>query len=172
MIKLFGAFLILISGSSIGWIYGSIYLNRVRELKELQLALNILDTEISYGRVIIPVALKSTLDVLSPSLAKIFYEAANQLELSRDYNFYEIWQEIINNQSKNTYLNREDFEILINWGRQIGASTVENQIKINKLTIKRLEQHEEIARDIATRRVKPVRYAGVLISLMVIILFY
>lgn len=172
MIKLFGAFLILISGSSIGWIYGSIYLNRVRELKELQLALNILDTEISYGRTILPEALKSSIDVLSPSLSKIFYEAANQLEISKNYNFYELWQEIINNQSKNTYLNGEDFEILINWGRQIGASTLDNQIKINKLTIKRLEQHEEIARDIATRRVKPVRYASVLISLMVIILFY
>lgn len=172
MVKLFGAFLILISGSSIGWICGSIYLNRVRELKELQLALNILDTEISYGRTLLPEALKTTIDVLSPSLAKIFSDAADELDRSKNYHFYELWQDIINNNSKKTYLSREDFEILINWGRQIGASNLDNQIKINKLTIKRLEQHEIMARDIAIRKVKPVRYAGVLISLIVIILFY
>ncbi len=172
MVKLFGAFLILISGSSIGWICGSIYLNRVRELKELQLALNILDTEISYGRTLLPEALKTTLDVLSPSLAKIFCDAADELNRSKNHHFFELWEDIIEYNSKKTYLRREVFEILINWGRQIGASTLDNQIKINKLTIKRLEQNEQIATDIAIRRVKPVRYAGILISLMVIILFY
>ena len=172
MIKLFGALLILISGSSIGWIFGSIYINRVRELKELQLSLNIMDTEISYGRTLLPEALKAAADVLSSPLSNIFTEAAGMLNKSKSSNFYEIWEKTIKNNYKKSYLTREDFEIVLNWGRQIGTSTLENQIKINKLTIKRLEQHEDIAREIAARRVKPVRYAGVLLSLMVIILFY
>lgn len=172
MIKLFGALLILVSGSSIGWIFGSIYINRVKELKELQLALNILDTEICYGRTILPEALRAAVDVLSSPLSNIFTEAAEIFNKSKNQHFFEIWQVVIEKYHKKSYLNREDFEILYYWGRQIGISTMENQIKINKLTIKRLEQHEDMARDIASRRVKPVRYAGVLLSLMVIILFY
>ena len=50
MVKFTGACLILISGSSIGWILASVYLNRERELKELQVAFNILNTEMSYGK--------------------------------------------------------------------------------------------------------------------------
>lgn len=172
MIKLFGALLILISGSSIGWILGSIYNNRVKELKELQLALSIFDTEISYGRTLLPEALKKSVDTLSSPLSRIFMEASEELNKANNHNFYDIWQEKINKNIKNSYLNREDFEILLNWGRQIGNSTLDDQLKINKQAVKRLEQHEEIARKIASKRVKPVRYAGVLISLMVIILFY
>ncbi|MFP4661885.1 MAG: hypothetical protein ACLFPF_06840 [Halanaerobiales bacterium] len=172
MIKLFGALLILISGSSIGWIYGSIYLNRIRELEELQLAISILDTEISYGRTLLPGAIRTALDVLGPPLNCIFSDAADRLEKSREYNFNELWQEILEEYRNKCYLSDDDYEILANWGRQIGTSTLDDQNRINQLTIKRLEQNESIAREIARRKVKPVRYAGVLISLMVIILFY
>lgn len=172
MVKLIGALLILVSGSSIGWIIGGLYLNRVKELKELQLAFNILNTEISYGRTLLADALKRTSEVLTPPLSNIFFSAAEELNNTRGKMFSELWKNILENYSKNFFLNKEDLEILINWGRQIGVSTLENQLNINKLTIKRLEIHEEMARDIASRRVKCVRYAGVLISLMVIILFY
>lgn len=172
VIKLIGAFLILVSGSSIGWIIGSIYINRVRELEELQLALHIFDTEINYGQTILPQALRITSRMIKDPLSKLFLQTANELSSTRKKNFFELWQKGLHNLYHKSSLTRNDIKILINWGRQVGNTSLENQQKINKLTIQRLETQEKLARDLANQRVKPVRYAGVLLSLMVIILFY
>src|SRR5690554_4658425 len=130
MIKILGAFLILLSGSSIGWILAGVYLNRVRELKELQLAYNILNTEISYGKTLLSDTLKISANVLTPPLANIFSQAGEELNNSREKTFGEIWENIIEEYGIKSFLNKEDLEILINWGRQIGISSLEDQIKI------------------------------------------
>lgn len=171
-IKLFGALLILSSGSSIGWIMANMYSSRVKELKELQLALSILETEISYGRTILPEALKQTAAILSQSLADLFYKTGEELKDSKKQSFDEIWLNRIEKYKSKSYLLKEDLEILKNWGHQLGCSDLENQINVNQLAIKRLEQHEKIASEIARKKVKVLRYAGVLISLMLIIIFY
>ncbi|MFW5981205.1 MAG: stage III sporulation protein SpoIIIAB [bacterium] len=171
-IKLIGATLILFSGTSIGWILSNIYINRIKELKELQLALSILETEISYGQTVLPEALKKTSKLINKSFEELFYDSAEKLKKSRQDSFAEIWEQQIKKYNRKCDLNQQDLEILINWGQQIGCSDLESQIKINQLALKRLEQQEEKAHEIARKKVKIVRYAGVLISLMVIILFY
>lgn len=172
MVKFLGASLILISGTSIGWILASVYLNRERELKELQIAFNIINTEISYGKNLLADVLQNTARVLRPPLSYIFNQAGEELDNSREKGFAELWQEIVEKYGKQSFLHQEDLEILITWGRQIGISSLEDQVKINQMTLKRLEQQEDLAGEIARQRVKPIRYAGVLLSLMIIILFY
>ncbi|NLJ83404.1 MAG: hypothetical protein GX336_00665 [Halanaerobiaceae bacterium] len=172
MVKLTGACLILISGTSIGWIIASIYLNRERELKELQLAFNILNTEMSYGKNLLADVLENAADALRTPLSSIFSRAVEELKNSRERGFAELWQELVEGYGKQSFLSREDLEILINWGKQIGTSSLADQVKLNQYTLKRLEQQEEEAREIARQRVKPIRYAGVLLSLLLIILFY
>ncbi|MFW6035249.1 MAG: hypothetical protein ACOCRZ_03230 [Halothermotrichaceae bacterium] len=172
IIKLTGALLILISGSSIGWIIGTSYLNRVRDLKELQTAINIFNTEISYGQTLLPEALEKAAAVINSNLGELLLQAAGSLKKSRGKTFADIWTKKINNYSCYATLDDEDIKILKNWGNQIGKSSLAEQRKINKLTAKRLEQQEDQAQKRASTRVKLVRYAGVLLSLLVIILFY
>lgn len=171
-IKLFGAMLILVSGTSIGWIISNIYLNRVQELKELQLTLNILETEISYGQTILQEALKKTSSLINEPLSSLFIVAADKLKESRKESFADIWVKELEKYKDNCDLLNEDLEILSSWGQQIGCSDLSSQIKINQLAIKRLEQQEKKAEEIANKKVKISRYSGVLISLMVIIIFY
>lgn len=172
MVKMFGALLILISGSSIGWIISSIYLNRVRELRELQLAFNIINTDISYGKTILSAVLIKSSESLNSSLKTIFVEAARGLTVRIGKNFFEIWVDLIDTYKKNLNLNKEDLEILKSWGKQIGVSALEDQINLNKMIIKRLEMQEKEASEMASKKVKIARYTGVLLSLMIIILFY
>ena len=159
MVKLTGACLILISGTSIGWIIASIYLNRERELKELQLAFNILNTEMSYGKNLLADVLENAADALRTPLSSIFSRAVEELKNSRERGFAELWQELVEGYGKQSFLSREDLEILI-IGKQIGTSSLADQVKLNQYTLKRLEQQEEEAREIARQRVKPIRYAG------------
>jgi len=171
-VKILGAVLILVSGSSVGWLLGSSYLNRVREIKELQLAINIIDSEMNYGQVLLPDALKTAAKLLKGSTAALFLEASKELENSAGELFTEIWVQKLEKYYHQNNLLREDINILSNWGQQLGISSLREQKNINKKSLRRLEQQEEIAREISRKRVKLVRYAGVLLSLLVIILFY
>ncbi len=171
-IKILGALMILISGSSIGWIIGSRYLNRVEELRRLQTAISMVDTEISYGQTVLAKALQHAAAPLDQSLATLFVKAAQALEESCGATFAEMWEKELSDYQHNLFLIKEDILVLKEWGSQLGNSSLINQNKINLLTIKRLEQLEINARKIAESRVRLVRYAGVLISLMLIILFY
>ena len=56
-IKVFGAVLILISGSAIGWIIASQYIKRVNQLKQLQSGINLFNAEIGYTQTLLPKSL-------------------------------------------------------------------------------------------------------------------
>ncbi len=171
-LKLFGAMLILISGSLIGWIIAAEYQNRVKNLKELQLAFNLFDTEISYTRTLLPLALEKIAEGINYPVSILFASSVERLKGKKEKTFSEIWQEVLADNANITYLKENDIKILKEWGQQIGYLGLEEQKKVNKLTLKKLEQAESKAQEIADTRVKLLRYAGILISLMVIILFY
>jgi stage III sporulation protein AB len=171
-IKIIGALLILISGSSIGWIISIRYLYRVEELGELQLAINIFDTEINYGQTVLSDALSFTAATLNGRLSHLFSETAELLSHHDGRTFNEVWRANLDENLYNNYLLKQDLQILEEWGQQIGSLSLSDQSKINQLTIKRLEYAEKKAREMAEKRVKLIRYSGVLISLMIIILFY
>lgn len=171
-IKILGALLILLSGSAIGWIIGSQYLNRIKELQDLQLAINILDTEMSYGQTFLYDALEITASVVNEPLKTLFSNCSQELKTNHGKAFSQVWKKSLNKNYRHNNLTRNDLEFLVKWGVQIGSTSLENQKKANQLLIKRLEQQETAAEEIADKRVTIVRYAGVLISLLVIILFY
>ncbi|AZO95673.1 hypothetical protein GM661_11440 [Iocasia frigidifontis] len=172
LIKLTGAVMILVSGSFIGWIIGSSYQKRVKELEELEMGINIFNTEISYKQSFMAEALMGTAATFKSPLANLFRETAYELEKGNNKVFYEIWHERLLINYRNNSLLEEDIEILDSWGRQLGSSSLDNQNNINQLILKRLRQQKIQAEKEAAKKVKLVRYAGVLISLMIIILFY
>lgn len=171
-VKIIGALLVLMSGSYTGWILGTQYLKRIRELKELQVALNIFDTEITYGQTILSEALRVSSSALQGPLSRLFEETAEILRKKGGQTFIEIWQYQLKKNYRRNNLVREDMLILKEWGQQVGNSSLANQNKFNSLTIKRLEQAEKRAEKLAEKRVKLMRYAGFLVSLLIIILLY
>jgi stage III sporulation protein AB len=171
-IKVIGAFLILISGSSIGWIISEQYLNRVREIKELEMAINLFNTEITYGQTMLSEAMERTGTSINKPISRLFLDASKELNKLNGEIFSKIWVRVLEKNTNKNNLNKDDYKILIEWGQQIGTSPLKNQSELNKLTLKKLEISEEAARVVVDKKVKITRYAGVLISLLVIILFY
>ena len=171
-IKVFGAVLILISGSAIGWIIASQYIKRVNQLKQLQSGINLFNAEIGYTQTLLPKALQEIADNLDYPISKLFYETAHKLSEKKGKTFTEIWEERLESNFKINSLLKSDIKILREWGQQIGDSGLEEQKNINELTLKKLEEMQKRAQRKAQKRVKLTRYAGVLLSLLVIILFY
>lgn len=172
LIKLTGAVMILVSGSSIGWIIGSSYQKRVKELEELEMGINIFNTEIIYKQSFMAEALLGAATAFKSPLSNLFRDTACELEKGNNKVFYEIWHEKLLINYRNNNLLEEDVEILDSWARQLGNSNLDNQNNINQLILKRIRQQKVQAEEAAAKKVKLVRYAGVLISLMIIILFY
>lgn len=170
--KFLGAVLILISGSMIGWVMASTYGKRVKNLKNLQTGINMFNAEIEYTRTALPRALSKTAKKCRPPVADFFAEAGKQLQEDRERLFFPVWRSILKNKGADSCLKSEEIQVLLEWSRQISGTTLKICNQANKITVERLKEIEERARIEAGKKVKLLRYGGVLISLLIIILFY
>ena len=167
-----GALLILISGSFIGWIIASQYLKRIKQLKQVRTAINLFDAEISYNQSVLHEVLYKIADNLNYPISHLFSNSAEKLSQKKGRLFNDIWKKELNNNFKKNCLKKEDKKILNEWGMQIGNSNLDGQKKINKLTQKKIDKSLSQARNEAEKKVKLIRYSGILISLVIIILLY
>ena len=172
VLRTLGGLLILISGSLIGWLISLQYSKRIVQLQQLQLALNIFETEISYTQKILADTLQTIGEKLDEPLAILFKNTARKLTTNQSQLFFEIWQQELQNNQQLNCLSPTDNKILKEWGQQLGISGITGQQNINKLTVKRLEYAEKQAKKIAASRIKLSRYGGVLLSLLLILLLY
>jgi len=172
ILKFSGAFLILISGSILGWIIAEQYTKRVQQLQELQMAIKVLDTEISYSSTFLPEAFIHSGEKSTYPISFIFKETGKNMLNNRELIFSDIWIKILEENFYYNSLNNSDIKLLKNWGKQLGASHLKDQEKINKIILQQLKQNELIAREEAREKVKLFRYSGLLLSLLLIIVFY
>ncbi|MFW5998222.1 MAG: hypothetical protein ACOC1O_02345 [bacterium] len=170
--KIIGIILILSSGTLIGWYISLQYIKRIKQLNELQLAINFLDAEISFNQTLLKDALEKVATRINYPLSEIFNNSARELSLKKGISFNIIWDKEVNKNFEINSLREEDKQILLEWGHKLGTTGVEKQEKINKLISKKLELEQKNAREQADKRVKLSRYTGVLLSLLIIILFY
>ncbi|MFW6238496.1 MAG: hypothetical protein ACOCZM_02405 [Bacillota bacterium] len=171
-LKLLGAVLVLISGSATGWLLAAKYQARVRSLRRLQTAVNMLDSEIRYSQTLLSRALLKTAAKAGKPAGELFQKAGKKLEEKRERIFSQVWTGIIEDQAASYHLTREDQEILLEWGQQLGGTSLADSGKVNDIAIKRLQEAEARARSESEKKVKLLRYSGVLISLLMVILFY
>lgn len=171
-IKIIGSILVLISGTLTGWYISLQYINRIKQLNQLQAAINFLDAEIGFTQTVLEDALKKTAKNIDYPISRIFYQASHRLSLKEGVSFKKIWIEEVEKNHRINSLTTADKQILIEWGQKIGTTGVEKQEKINQMVLKKLNQMQKKAQKNADKKVKFTRYSGILISLLIIILFY
>ncbi len=167
-LKFTGVFIILLSGTGIGWAIADRYIYRVHYLQEFYQAINLINTEIIYNQTRLAEALKETAFNIEPPASKLFQHAADNLKNEKDRTFAVIWRELID---KSNY-HQHDKKILLDWGKKAGSTKLPEQEKNNKITMEKLITARENAEIIADKKVKLARYTGVLISFLIIILCY
>lgn len=172
MLKLLGAVFIIISSTLAGFYISRSYSDRTKQLRILQLGLQMLETEIVYGSVPLYLAMEKIGRRLKGIIGEIFLSMSKNLNELDGLSAFECWLEAIEMHYRKTSLKKQDKEILIHFGQTLGISDKEDQMKHIKLALQNLKTEENLAREEQKSYEKLSKSLGILVGLLIVILMY
>jgi len=170
MLKLFGAVLIILAGTAIGFVQAASYINRSKQLRMLIYALQRLETEINYGQTLLPTALRKSSEGIEQPLSGLFTQTAQLLDESKELSMQEAWQQSIESIWGRTALRQREKDVLLRMGTVLGMSDSEDQQKHLQLAQLQLKSEEEQAVQEQHRYANMWRSLGTLGAILIVIL--
>lgn len=172
MLKFIGAMLILAAFTLFGFLQSRQYSRRPRQIRQLILLLQRMETEIVYGFTHLPEALRTLGMQIAAPLNMMFTRMANEMHAGSGKSVKEVWQEAVEEDWKLTSMKQNEKEILIQLGFTLGITDRDDQVKHLRLGIVQLQTEEEMARDEQQRYEKMWKSLGVLAGAFIVILIY
>ena len=160
MLKLLGSVIIIASCGMAGLLKARIYTRRPNELRCLQSALQILETEIAYAASPLAKAFHSVAVCCEKKVAVLFRSASQELLSMSGQTAGEAWDKALAVFYPQTALSQSDLSILRNFGSTLGISDREDQIKHLRLTQEQLKAETDKAEEEAGRNAKIWNYFG------------
>ncbi len=170
LLKIIGSLIVLVSCSLLGFSHAKTYAKRPGELKTLQSLLQIFENEISFLSNVLEEAFFKVNKSTDSSVAVFFGAAISNMKdgLCAD----EAWTKAVKDNISKTNLNSEDENIIISFGKMLGSSDLEGQIKNIRLTINQLKIQEQKAEELKVKNESMYKNLGVLGGLAIIILLF
>lgn len=172
MLKLLGAVLIILSSTMGGYFVAKSYKERPSQLRFMQQAFQMLETEIVYGSVPLDMAMRHISKRINGNIKYFFESMADNLTNLDGASTFECWQSAINQHFHLTSLKSQDKEILIQFGHTLGGSDREDQMKHIKLAIQNLATEEANAREEQKKYERLSKNLGLLLGFLIVILIY
>ncbi|WP_003543116.1 stage III sporulation protein SpoIIIAB [Desulfotomaculum nigrificans] len=170
MLKLLGSAVVVLSCTLMGMTIASNYSRRPGEIRALRNALQMLETEISYGATPLPEALALVAERCDSRVAQLFRRASEELLTMRGVTAREAWETAIADYYPKSALNRCDRAILQELGNALGISDREDQVKHLVLTKEQLQMEQAKAEDASARNTKVYNYLGFLGGLTIVLI--
>lgn len=148
----------------------SYFSRRPAELRSLQDALKMLDTEIMYRATPLPIVLKKIGQAGEGSIAMIFMAAGEALDQEQGITPAEAWKKALLENWRLTSLSQDDHAILASFGELLGTSDREEQHKNITLTSLHLSREEEKAQLEREKNERLWRYGGFLLGISIVLL--
>lgn len=160
----FLSFIFLIS-FYLGDLISKRYSLRVKELKDIENALNIIESKIKFTYEPIPEIFMQTSKMLSQNISKVFVQASENMKKE---SASIAWEKSL--EESNTYLNKEDIENIKSFGKMLGKTDKEGQISSLELTRTFIEMQIEKAKLEETKNSKMYKTLGGIIGLAIVII--
>lgn len=165
LIKYTSIFLVFIVTFLIGYLISKKYSNRVMELKEIQMFLDILENKIKFTYEPLKEIFLQMNNLVKGNIGNLLHEIENKLETD---NAEIAWEKAIKNSKNN--LEQEDIQILENLFKMLGKTDKEGQVSQIELAqtfittqIKKAENNEE-------KNVKLYKTLGATVGLALVII--
>lgn len=168
--RLLGAVMVIGSAGLAGMLRASYFSRRPVELRSLQEALQMLDTEIMYAATPLPDALRKIGEVGEGGIARIFTSAGEALCGERGLTPAEAWENALRENWPLTALGKDDYAILSAFGERLGVSDREEQHKNIALASLHLRQEEEKSQSEREKNERLWRYGGFLLGISIVLL--
>lgn len=165
--KLVGAVFIFLSCLMIGVSEADRLKKRAIYLKNVQTVLNLLETEISFG--------KNHLKRIFENIEKsadcrgLFIETAENIEKS---GIKKSWNKALLDKKDELCLKNSDLEVLMTFGSQLGMTDTENQIKNIRYIRELLNKNAQEAEGVYNRLGRFYRSGGIMAGLLLILLLF
>lgn len=172
VIKLLGSILVLLSSGFLGYMLSTDCIKRPQQLRELQSLLQMFENRISYLSDVLTEAFDKV-QKCSKSEAGVFFAAAcEKLRTDRSLNAAAAWEASVRENIKKTALDKEDEEILISFGKILGSSDLDGQIKNIRLTVEQLKMQEDKAEKSRSKNEGMYKSLGILGGIAVVIALF
>jgi stage III sporulation protein AB len=171
ILKILGSIIIITASSFIGYYLSFNCSKRPLQLKTLQGLIKVLENEIRFLSSYIPDAFKRIYKSVDSPVAEFFKGTVENLNSDKGLNASQAWEMSISKNIFKTALNKEDKEILISFGKMLGNSDLEGQIKNIGFILNQLDQQEKKAEEIKKKNETLYRALGFLGGVAIILLF-
>lgn len=169
--KLIGSMFIITASSIIGVMIARMKSERVRQIRNLISALNMLDVEVRFALSSLPEAFNKISKAIDPKTGEIFEHAA-ELIINGKHDACNAWQKSLEHCMPALCINREDMNILAALGNSLGEVDSESQSKNIRLVIEQLKRQELRADEERAKGERLFRSIGVLSGLAIVIILF
>jgi len=169
MIKLLGALLIIGTTTWTGFEVSRHLTRRPKQLRMFRDSLQVLDAEIMYNHTPLREA-ATKISTQIPEPAANFYHLFAEKLSQRNVNAKSAWKESLDDIWSQTDMKKSEYEILMQFGENLGKHDRQTQQKQILLAAAHLEREESDAREKQKQYEKIARSLGVLTGLLFIIL--
>lgn len=172
ILKLFGAFFILISSSAAGYYFSMKDKYRIDDLRQMKRALMLLKGEIDFSSSPLPEAFHEASLRISGPVSELMEDFSQRLCLKKGENAALMWEEVLKEKSAETYFHLEDLEIFISFGRSLGFLDRQQQMNQILMATNYIDQTETELLQKSAKNSKMYRSMGVLLgALLTVALF-
>lgn len=170
--KIVGSLIVLLSSGFLGYILSSDCKKRPQQLRELQAMLQMFENQISYLSDILAEAFTRIYKSSNSEVGVFFINTVDKLKNNKSINAASAWEAAVRENIKKTALNREDEEILVSFGKILGISDLDGQIKNIRLALGQLRLQEQKAEESRIKNEGMYRSLGILGGIAVVIVLF
>jgi stage III sporulation protein AB len=170
ILKIIGSVIVILSCSFIGMVLSRDCVRRPAQLRELQGSLHMLENQICFLCNVIIDAFEKISRVGGTQTGIFFARTIEILKEEKTISATEAWERAISQCIGRTALNSEDREILLAFGKLLGKTDVEGQIRNIRHTLEQLKLQEEKAEENRKKNEGMYRSLGILGGLAVVTL--
>jgi len=168
LFKLVGSGLTIGACAFAGLIVAEGYSARVRQLREMYHALTLFETEISYAVSSLPQALLSVSRQTEGVVSQMFGRVSELLSGDEVYIAAEAWEKALQDVFPQTAFAEIDLEVIHAFGKTLGVSDRQDQIRHLEIAQERIKRLEIEAAEQMDKNGRLWRYFGVSLGLAVV----
>lgn len=172
VIKIIGGVLVVLACSAAGYLYSARFFQRVQDLRLLQSYFSILENEMNFACNPLIEAFERICSNASSGVTAFFNATIGHLRQNDGMSAGDAWEKAVKENCMKTALNREDEAILLSFGKLLGSTDLDGQIRNIRHTVEQIRGQGQKAEDARSKNEKMFRSLGLLGGLAIVILLF